>query len=503
MKPLKKKTFCPQSTELGGGLAYPVIDSNTRLLFRFDVIAIFLFITLVLLVIFELSARATSCKSMLGSTNAFQVEQQYCFDELLLNLSKSVEQYFIELKSSEFDTLLAVISPKGEIYSNCNYQGSANRSCIKLPQGSMGKWTVVVTSLDFKAIGDYELRVFPEAELTRKNKTTLNYEQLKGLSAKMGSSNLKNTKIDGKVMNDSKVEQAANIAIGGNNKALMGSISIKNSEGGSGGGTGVVTNKSDVKQAANIAIGKGNESRMGWINMRNHKIDRKLNNDSIVKQAAKVAIGENNQANMGSIKESFYSFPWPPPHASASTVLPRKLLIPASVKATFHDVDDRISAALERAGYSAKTYYSVPEGFALVTRLEQIDADGVPLAQPARWVTEIPPLSGFSLQNYICALFGARIGYFRFLVFIASSQPFAQTDQETTLETANDWLQHGANFLPEEIASKAYTQQHRTTALVFEFQKIRANNEVDMIVPGRFDADLHLRRAGFLPELEK
>ncbi|HBG20712.1 MAG TPA: hypothetical protein DDY32_15950, partial [Desulfobulbaceae bacterium] len=59
------------------------------------------------------------------------------------------------------------------------------------------------------------------------------------------------SKIDGKVTNDSKVEQAANIAIGENNKASMGSIDIKNSTVGK---TGVVTNKSDVKQAANIAI---------------------------------------------------------------------------------------------------------------------------------------------------------------------------------------------------------------------------------------------------------
>ncbi|HBG20713.1 MAG TPA: hypothetical protein DDY32_15955, partial [Desulfobulbaceae bacterium] len=68
----------------------------------------------------------------------------------------------------------------------------------------------------------------------------------------MGSVSMKNAKVDGKLTNDSKVEQAANIAIGENNKANMGSV---NMQGGSIGKTGVVTNKSDVKQAANIAIG--------------------------------------------------------------------------------------------------------------------------------------------------------------------------------------------------------------------------------------------------------
>ena len=70
--------------------------------------------------------------------------------------------------------------------------------------------------------------------------------------------------IDGKVTNQSKVEQAANIAIGENNKAAMGSVSIKDSTVGK---TGVITNKSDVKQAANIAIGKGNEASMGSVSV--------------------------------------------------------------------------------------------------------------------------------------------------------------------------------------------------------------------------------------------
>ena len=104
--------------------------------------------------------------------------------------------------------------------------------------------------------------------------------------------------IDGKVTNTGTVEQAANIAIGEDNKAAMGSVSIKDSTVGK---TGVVTNKSDVKQAANIAIGKGNEANMGSVSLKNAKVDGKLTNTSTVEQAANIAIGEKNKANMGSV----------------------------------------------------------------------------------------------------------------------------------------------------------------------------------------------------------
>jgi hypothetical protein len=80
----------------------------------------------------------------------------------------------------------------------------------------------------------------------------------------MGSINMKDSKIDGKVTNTSTVKQAANIAIGENNTANMGSVNLKNATVGK---TGVITNTSDVKQAANIAIGKGNEASMGSISV--------------------------------------------------------------------------------------------------------------------------------------------------------------------------------------------------------------------------------------------
>ncbi len=87
-------------------------------------------------------------------------------------------------------------------------------------------------------------------------------------------------------------------------------------------------------------------------------------------------------------------FPWPPPAASASYVLPDKLL------ASYHTVGDVVGAilgALERSGYVERSFFRTEAGgVALVTRLERINDDGTPYSETGRWpggppVTTRPP----------------------------------------------------------------------------------------------------------------
>src|SRR6266571_4389265 len=52
-------------------------------------------------------------------------------------------------------------------------------------------------------------------------------------------------------------------------------------------------------------------------------------------------------------------FPWPPPAASAFTVLPREL-ITQHRKATLGDGASRIETALDQNGYSELTFYPIP-----------------------------------------------------------------------------------------------------------------------------------------------
>jgi hypothetical protein len=191
-------------------------------------------------------------------------------------------------------------------------------------------------------------------------------------------------------------------------------------------------------------------------------------------------------------------FPWPPPTASATYLLP--LRQPSTQRpSTFGNADSLISGALAATGYVERSYYAVPEGFALVTRLEQINLDGTPKDLPERWSVEAPRLTSFSLEAYMNALFLAAPGYYRVIVFIATPVRFYQVDAHVTGATAQHWLAGGLNELPKVIASLPYTDDVTCTALIYEFR--REQGKPDILVPGRLDGLTHIRRSGIASAL--
>jgi hypothetical protein len=79
------------------------------------------------------------------------------------------------------------------------------------------------------------------------------------------------------------------------------------------------------------------------------------------------------------VEATLPDFPWPPPAPSTQTVLPNSLF-QASGKPTpsLSSVGAQLVGALEQARYFEYSYYRVPNGFALVARLERIGPDGTP-----------------------------------------------------------------------------------------------------------------------------
>jgi hypothetical protein len=191
-------------------------------------------------------------------------------------------------------------------------------------------------------------------------------------------------------------------------------------------------------------------------------------------------------------------FPWPPPAASATYVLPLRSYLGEGPR-TLKDADVLITKTLRTAGYVERSYYGVPEGFALVTRLEQINDNGTPKALPDRWSVEAPRLTTFSFSEYLSALFSAPHGYYRVIVFVITPVPFYQVDAQVTGAMAEAWLTHGLNGLPSSIAALPYTSDAACTALVYEFQ--RAQGQPSILVPGRLDGLTHLRKSGIASAL--
>jgi hypothetical protein len=170
---------------------------------------------------------------------------------------------------------------------------------------------------------------------------------------------------------------------------------------------------------------------------------------------------------------------------------------------TLGDVQERLEAALESAGYSEKSYFAVPSGFAIVTRLEQFSEEGASKDGAERWATEVAPLTEFSLGEYISALFRARPGYFRVIVFVVTPVAFSKADALVTRDEAIRWLNKGANKLPPNLTAKRYTDQYDCTALVYEFAKPSSVQSATLRVPGALSVKEHLVKAHLWQALER
>src|SRR5262249_24617961 len=154
-------------------------------------------------------------------------------------------------------------------------------------------------------------------------------------------------------------------------------------------------------------------------------------------------------------------FPYPVPKASATQILPRRLLVGSVSQPTFGTVAEKLEHALDRAGYGQSSYYALAggHGIAMATQLEQINDDGSPKAGDARFQQNLAPLATteFSLTSYLKALFTARSGRFRVIVFTLSGG-IRQDSTAPSERAAITWAGGGQTHLPSRFASIPFTE---------------------------------------------
>jgi hypothetical protein len=194
-------------------------------------------------------------------------------------------------------------------------------------------------------------------------------------------------------------------------------------------------------------------------------------------------------------EEPIPQFPWPPPRASATAALSCARIAQGPGQHNLADIDTRLSEALESNGYTEKSYFSVPAGFAMVTRIEQTEEDGTSKAPPVRWSVDVGALQEFSLNAYLRALFKANPGFYRLIVFVVTSKPFAQKKTGVERDEAMSWLAEGANTLPSSIGNLPLTGRHSCTALIYEFEQPGAGKAAALKQPGRLPGRTHLEKA--------
>ena len=192
-------------------------------------------------------------------------------------------------------------------------------------------------------------------------------------------------------------------------------------------------------------------------------------------------------------------FPWPPPTASASYLLPDNLFAGIT---SLGGAADAIVSALETRGYVERSFFATPAGgIALVTRLEHINTDGSSAADPRRWPPAKTVDARLTASLYLRGLFFAEPGRYRVIVFILQGPPFVQSPNEPNKKDAQNWLARGGNVLPPDIAERPFKDGH-CEALIYEFAS-EGGPTAKLIEGSPLTGKQHLEKAGLLALLVK
>ncbi|HHS95673.1 MAG TPA: hypothetical protein ENJ45_03715 [Phaeodactylibacter sp.] len=186
-------------------------------------------------------------------------------------------------------------------------------------------------------------------------------------------------------------------------------------------------------------------------------------------------------------------FPFPPPQCHTSYEIPNTYFRTCH---TLGAVAEKISTSLEQKQYPFR-YMSVPNGFAIVTQMEQYHSDGRIMSGSAyRWL-DYPPQESFALTwEYFKSLIYPKKGHLRLFVFIVTSQNFSSDKKRVSKDDAASWLSQGVNRLPKPIASEPFNEDYSVSFLTYEFEVPESNHLVRQTCPCRYQAVEHFRLSG-------
>lgn len=186
---------------------------------------------------------------------------------------------------------------------------------------------------------------------------------------------------------------------------------------------------------------------------------------------------------------------WPPPRFSDWSVLPREQL--GTNQQTLADVYKRISGALSERDYQGQAIFEVPEGFALVTKVERIHEDGTTYPAPERWTNV--KLSPKTWSDYMGALWVGPPGHFRLFMFVVSTRNDLQGSKEQlSEEDARALYLQGTRVLSRDIGDKSFSN-HNVHAVVYHFEKTNGVTKVAYDDP--LGAVTHLKQSGLWRQL--
>ncbi len=273
---------------------------------------------------------------------------------------------------------------------------------------------------------------------------------------------------------------------------------------GCGGGSKIASDDATPTSSANV-VAKGaadsDNVTIYAVKKRVQKTNGKAPEKQKAVEAMKAEKAEDKKAEKAEDNQDFPRFPWPPHESSKTVNITIAFLKSALPKPIYlRDVDSKLSNAMSESGYEdRKSYFRVPNGFALVTQLEHIKHDGTP-RKSNRWgKSASETLDSFTWKEYFNALFKPNPGYYRTIAFIITSESFERRENPVTANEAESWLRKGKNKLPSSVAKDKFTSEHSIIALIYEFEKIESRD----LEPKSLDIDgkTHLEKSNLWNKL--
>lgn len=237
------------------------------------------------------------------------------------------------------------------------------------------------------------------------------------------------------------------------------------------------------------------------VNTSTRPANTSVSNSNVPAANTSTTPNQNSMRN-GDTHAEIPEFPWPPPKSSGRTTLARELFVKQQGPTLLSDVSNNLRDAFRKCGYGEISWYSTPNGFALVSQLEQFKADGTPLDGEDRWAISVRAQKIFTVSDYLRALFTAPRGRYRVLAFVVTDQPFVQRAKELTDEEARDLVRGGGSGLPQSIGEREFTPGHECHVLVYEYERHSNKKPPIFLRPGRLDAQAHLTAAKLINYLE-
>ncbi len=186
-------------------------------------------------------------------------------------------------------------------------------------------------------------------------------------------------------------------------------------------------------------------------------------------------------------------FPFPPPECyQLAEISPGSF---SGIK-TLGGVSQKINEAFGQLGYPYR-FMSVPEGFAVVTQLEQYMEDGSIQPQSlTRW-QELPQAESFSLSlSYLKSLVFPRKAYLRVFVVLVTRDSYSSNKGRISKDEAKAWISLGVNKLPKAVAEKPFSTAYSVDMLVYEFEVPETTFVPWQHCPCHLTAREHLRKTG-------